>query len=248
MKLYRIYKIFEFEQMGARIVVEEKRATKSEQVYEELYRAITRADIPPRAKLSVKELAKEYNVSEIPVREALQRLASEEVLEYVKYVGYRVPPFSMERIRWLWEIKVCLEVFASQLAVENCGREELRKLHENIAQTYEIIEAEKWGEFEGINRKFHMTVYECSQNPFLCKEIVKYWNQTIKVRGPYSFKKENVLRSVAEHEEIVKALEEKDAERVKKMIYQQRVENWRRFSDEYRFASSILGKDTGGYF
>lgn len=68
----------------------------------------------------------------------------------------------MERIRWLWEIKVCLEVFASQLAVENCGREELRKLHENIAQTYEIIEAEKWDEFEGINRKFHMTVYECS--------------------------------------------------------------------------------------
>lgn len=228
--------------------MEEKRATKSEQVYEELYQAITSGDIPPKTKLSMKEVASEYNVSEIPVREALQRLVAEGVLEYVKYVGYRVPAFSLERLRWLWEIKVCLEQFAAQLAVANCTMDDLLYLRENIKKTYEIIGAQKWKEFEQLNREFHMGLYSCSGNPLLCKEIIKYWDRTVKIRGPYSFKKENVLRSIVEHEEIVNALMEKDGEKLKEKIYQQRVENWTYFSDEYQHARSILGKGSEGAF
>lgn len=222
--------------------MKEKRATKSEQVYEELYQAITSGDIPPKTKLSMKKIANDYNVSEIPVREALQRLVAEDVLEYVKYVGYQVPAFSLKRLRWLWEIKVCLEMFAAQLAVANYTEKDLRGLRENIRKTHEIIQKQEWEKFEQLNREFHLMLYTCSGNPLLCKEIVKYWNQTVKIRGPYGFKKENVLRSVQEHEEIVKALEQKDSKRLKETIYQQRVENWTHFSDEYQFARSILGR------
>lgn len=217
--------------------------TKSELVYNELYAAITNAEIPPKTKLTVKDLALKHNVSEIPVREALQRLSAEGLLEYVKYSGYVVPSPSIRHLRWLWEIKLGLELFAADLAVDNCTDAVLMELQDNINRSHEEIKNDRFESFESLNKAFHLIIYKSSANPFLVREIDKYWVQTVKIRGPYSFRKRNVHKSIEDHEIMLQALKDKDKELLKKMIRQHREENYQYFINAYNMVQEFLGND-----
>ena len=70
--------------------------TKQEFVYETLREAIMRCELGPGRRLVIDELARQLEVSAIPVREALQLLQSEGLVTNVPHVGATVSPVSRE--------------------------------------------------------------------------------------------------------------------------------------------------------
>ena len=87
-----------------------KPAAKSDQIYESLRQAIVRLDMPPGSPISEKDICAAYDVSRTPVREALQRLAEEDLVTIYPHSGTWVSRISFSVAEEGFVIRRALEV------------------------------------------------------------------------------------------------------------------------------------------
>lgn len=92
----------------------------ADRVFEELKGRILRFDLKPGERLLEDEMAREWQTSRTPVREACRRLAEAGLIRIVPRRGYYVREINLAEIEELYEVRIALETFAVSLAV---GRE-----------------------------------------------------------------------------------------------------------------------------
>lgn len=96
-----------------------KRVSLVDQVYEKLRERIVQLKIPFGSKLNVSKLQEEYGVSSTPVREALNRLFNEGLIEFENNVGARVIDITEEDVREIQEIAFAYQMVAARNALRN---------------------------------------------------------------------------------------------------------------------------------
>ena len=96
-----------------------KRVSLVDQVYEKLRERIVQLKIPFGSKLNVSKLQEEYGVSSTPVREALNRLLNEGLIEFENNVGARVIDITEEDVREIQEIAFAYQMVAARNALRN---------------------------------------------------------------------------------------------------------------------------------
>lgn len=161
-----------------KVIVSEKEHTKSESLTESLVEAIVSGEIEPGSKISEPELAKKYQVSRGPLREAMMRLEGLGLIERIPHVGARVITFSPEKLIELYSVREALEGMAARLAARYITQEELLSL-EMLLSTHSkhIDEVEgssyfhQHGDFD-----FHYRIIQASRNSklisLLCDECI----------------------------------------------------------------------------
>lgn len=100
----------------------------SHRAYEHLRRKLVTGDLPPGARLSNRQLAQEIGVSFTPVREAINRLASEGLVEYVRGSGAFVKRPDPADIAQIYDLREALEPFAAAQAARHIGPDEIEQL------------------------------------------------------------------------------------------------------------------------
>lgn len=95
-----------------------KRMSLVDQVYEKLRERIVGLEIPFGSKLNVSKLQEEYGVSSTPVREALNRLLNEGLIEFENNVGARVVDVSEDDVRMFQEVSFAYEMTAARYAMK----------------------------------------------------------------------------------------------------------------------------------
>ena len=93
-----------------------KRMSLVDQVYEKLKDKIVQLKIPFGSKLNVSKLQEEYGVSSTPVREALNRLLNEGLIEFENNVGARVIDITEDDVRRIQEVSFAYEMAAARYA------------------------------------------------------------------------------------------------------------------------------------
>jgi DNA-binding GntR family transcriptional regulator len=88
------------------------RATLRQKVVEALRGAILQGDIPPGHAIVEADLARRFQVSRGPLREALQELADDGLIVTVPFTGTRVADLSLREIREIFSLRTELEIFA----------------------------------------------------------------------------------------------------------------------------------------
>ena len=96
-----------------------KRVSLVDQVYEKLRERIVQLKIPFGSKLNVSKLQEEYGVSSTPVREALNRLLNEGLIEFENNVGARVIDITEKDVREFQEISFSYQMVAARNALRN---------------------------------------------------------------------------------------------------------------------------------
>lgn len=86
-------------------------------VYQTLRQSILCGEIRPGAALTIRGLAEKLDVSPMPVREALQKLASEEAIEVKNNRRISVPIISRDKFKELFSLRVLLETHAAETAL-----------------------------------------------------------------------------------------------------------------------------------
>jgi len=186
--------------------------TKKEKVYSSIQKEIMNGKLAPGERLVISNLADQFNVSEIPVREALQTLSSEGYVELMPHVGAIVSTLSEEEIREIFELRTCMEALATQLAVDHLTNFHLKKLEEMIESSKEILTSTEYQfeEYAKHNREFHEYIYRHCNNTRLYKIIFELWDYSN--RYPQIFQTTEALQnSIEEHTEIFNALKERNA-------------------------------------
>ena len=113
-----------------------KRVSLVDQVYDKLRERIVQLKIPFGSKLNVSKLQEEYGVSSTPVREALNRLLNEGLIEFDNNVGAHVIDITEKDVREIQEISFSYQMVAARNALRNGDAQQMAEEIEKYIEEY----------------------------------------------------------------------------------------------------------------
>ncbi len=192
-----------------------RRAT--DDVYDSLRQAILSGVFGPGDRLQIPEIAEKLGVSPTPIRHAVQKLATEGLVEVHPRSGTYVATLAVHDIEETFDIRCALECLAAETAVRHITEQELERLHELLAGLrQESVDEEGLRRHERLNSELHATVVRASGNRRLREihESLKANIQIARVHVVEGYRGGRFDMEQAEHAEIVAALEARDAGRL----------------------------------
>jgi DNA-binding GntR family transcriptional regulator len=195
--------------------------TKTGQIYRHIKSSILKGEIPVGEKLVIQHLADQFNVSAIPVREALSRLEAENLVSIVTYTGIYVKGIDLECLRELYPLRGVLEGYAVRLAADLITLDDFVELEQLIERMEQAIIDKNHTSMGQLNVDFHRKIYTLSGNKTLISLIDNLWEKTFFARLVFKFKPYRAKDSNKEHRMIVDALKAGNAKRAEKLIIRQ---------------------------
>lgn len=186
--------------------------TAQEVVLQELRSALASGVLMPGQQLVQEDLAVELGVSRVPIRESLKILEGEGHVTYHPNRGYFVTELSAADLSELYLIREILEAEALTRAVAEVSDADLRDIEEILG---EVNEAASSGDIYALaqaNRAFHLSIIELSGMNRLSRLIRQLWDASDIYRTVYFREESNRERIFAEHQEIFRALQARDAQ------------------------------------
>ncbi len=183
--------------------------------YSVLKEAVLAGNFRPGEVVTLRSLAKQLSIGEMPVREALRRLTSEGAFESLPNRSARVPVLTRRQVEQILELRAELEGKAAALAARNITLvqiEHLRALQQGMEQ------AVTKGDFRthlSLNMAFHFEIYRIADNPMLIPLIQMLWLRMAPLFAnmvPLMAAKTGVFRRVAadNHERLLAAFQARD--------------------------------------
>jgi DNA-binding GntR family transcriptional regulator len=183
---------------------------------------------PPGHRLTEEDLAEQYGVSRIPVRECLRLLEGEGFVRVKPYTGTFVAELTAQDAADLLEIRCVLEPLAASRAAETRTDDHLQALKQILADGNAALAAEDLEQLAELNTKFHTVLTEASGNNSL-NQIIGTLRH--KITWVYSVElPRRAADSWAEHRLIINALERSDADSARALM----VAHVRSAQDAYR--------------
>jgi DNA-binding GntR family transcriptional regulator len=194
-------------------IAERPFATKSEWVYEQLRRRILGGTYKPDDRLRLTELAREFSMSEMPVREALRMLQRDGLIEMHSHRGASVANLSWSRAAEIVSVRMHLEVLAVREAAPSHDKSSLAELGKILDRMDRDLAAGSAARFSTGNREFHRRLYEPGANAVLKQEIADLWDRVWRARAQSIFEvdRARMTAAQAEHRAILAALARNDA-------------------------------------
>lgn len=156
-------------------------APLNDRIYQSLKWSLIIGEYFPGSVLSIRSLAKKMGTSTMPVREALNRLASERLLTSSVKRSYRVAELDPKQVADQFFVRARLESIATQLAVSNLTSPQIDELESLARMMVRDIENGDNENYIVRNYNFHFSIYAASKNEELFWSIERLWAQT----GPY---------------------------------------------------------------
>jgi len=190
---------------------------KSQTIYRALRERILSNDIEPGARLVLRDIANQYQASDIPVREALRMLERDGLVETIPYRGARVTSLTTREVEETYFIRSHLESIATGLAAERITDAEIELLEVLMARMRDAVDAQDGPEFSDLNREFHQTIIASCGNEMLRELAMDIWQRHSGFQRVFRLVPKRLATSQAEHEGIMAALRDRDTERASKL-------------------------------
>lgn len=139
----------------------------AEEVHARLHRMIVDGEIPQGARLVEAQIAKDLDVSRAPVREAVNRLIQDGLLESRQYQGPTVVQLTLQKIKWLYDLRVAVECVAVREVTRRARKADVRLLRLSVA---DIRKHARRGDLKAVaeaESNFHDTLCQLSENPYV---------------------------------------------------------------------------------
>jgi len=184
----------------------------SELVYRELKERIISGELAPDTRLIELSIAAEFGVSRTPVREALKRLAAENLVLADPTRGIVVHAPDPAEIEDVFVLREALDGLAARLAAHRITPSELSRLRLIVDSMREAVENDRREQIIVANMRFHDVIYTAAGNQMLARvardlrDFVRRFS-TLPFASP-----DRVHHVLDEHRAILEALEAHDPE------------------------------------
>ncbi|MBN9360346.1 MAG: GntR family transcriptional regulator [Devosia sp.] len=172
-------------------------------VYQNLRDDIVSLRLKPGDPISEKEVAARYGVSRTPVREAIQRLADERLVEIYPQSGTFVARIPYDDLPEAMIIRKALETASVRLAAEKATRSQLLALATIVEQQREAAEANDRGAFHRADEAFHAKIAEVSGFPGIWRQVLQVKVQVDRYRRLTLSQQGRMAQVIADHERIL---------------------------------------------
>ncbi len=196
-----------------------------EKAYKILRERIISRELTPGQRLDLGKIESQLGISRTPLKEALNRLALEGLVEIVARRGTYVTDPTAEEIAESFEVRKALEIYAVGWAVEQATDEELRRLGSLVEELGEMARAEDWDalypRYMATDHQFHRELVGLSGNERLmgAHERENVHAQMARVRhwrSEKEFRWRELNLAQEEHERMMAALEARDRARAER--------------------------------
>lgn len=184
-------------------------ASAPEVIFQALKDAITKGDIAEGEVLRQDHIARLFNVSRIPVREALTRLEEQGLVVGQRYRGAVVSALSTDEVREIFEFRALLEPEVIRLSVGRLSPAQLKqaaKYHEAFGRE---ANPSRWNE---LNRNFHFCLYAEAGRPYYLQVIGAALNRVDRYLRAQLVLTDGMERAKREHGAILDACVGRDIE------------------------------------
>lgn len=197
------------------------KTTLSEQIYTILREDIINQTIKCGEKLTLKSLQNRFNVSSTPVREAMNRLSQEGLLDHVTNVGAKVVELNEKDIEEIYDFCSVLDVTALRLSLARKNLKEITvKLKLCLELQEQALTSGNIKDFMKHSDDFHDTFFQYADNSRLYDASLRIRSQfsilTTKYQN-YTITKSKVLK---EHKNIADTIFAKDFNRAELLMIQ----------------------------
>ena len=187
------------------------RANLHEQAFDRLRTMIVRGELKPGAVLVESELCNMLDVSRTPLREALKLLATQGLVELRQNRSARITPLRIEEISDLFETMSSIERLTAEFAAKRLTAEGLTELAHLQDEIERFGEAGDLAGYFEINQQIHSTIAVAAGNTVLREIHELLFPRTERARFFALSSLRRWKESIAEHREILAALEARQA-------------------------------------
>lgn len=233
----------------------------SEQAYDRIRHDILYGELFPNEKLQIDSISERYRIGTVPIREALNRLSSEGLVDRKSHRGFFVAAISMADLEELVKTRIWLEMLALEKSMRNADdawEEALVVSYHRLARTQRLLPTQEGREiseeWEVRHKTFHMLLLDrCGSSLLLgfCSTLmdqaVRYRNLSMNT-NPSRLRREG---AAAEHQAIMDAVLERDTMLACRLLaehYQTTLEGLRQVNLDQSTATQTRDRAGGGSF
>jgi DNA-binding GntR family transcriptional regulator len=200
----------------------------ADRAYVELRDQIVTLAIPPGAPINEDSLGRELRLGRTPLREAIKRLALENLVAVYPRRGTFVTEINITDLAHISDVRGQLEAHAAYRAAERltpAQRDELDALVEEVGSATGGPEV-----LMELDARVHRFVYRCAGNPYLRDTLERYLNLSLRIWYLVLGRLPHLFERVHEHQELLQAIRDGDADGAHALVS----EHVARFEQEIR--------------
>lgn len=181
--------------------------SKSELAYRLIRERIESGKYMPGYRLVQAPIAKELNISAVPVREAIRKLEAEGLITFERNIGAQVALVQETEYLHTMQTLALVEGFATAISAPFVAEEQLAKAAEINQQMRQSLSDFDPVRFSELNLEFHSVLFEKCPNPHILDLVHRGWNRMRVLRNSsFSFVPGRAAESVAEHDELLRLI------------------------------------------
>lgn len=194
--------------------------------YSHIYRSIISLDYPPGTALEEKRLMEELKLGRTPIREALLRLAAQQLVTTIPGKGFVVKQLTIQSTRAVFTALKVLELGIAGIVIQQRTDQQLEALKQANQQVTEAVVKQDILELVEANHNFHMVYAACADNEYLTKALnevraegdrlayLSYHNRI----DPLTTLARHYESVINQHDGIIKAMEKRNAAQLQQMV------------------------------
>ncbi|KZF12385.1 GntR family transcriptional regulator [Rhodococcus sp. EPR-157] len=182
--------------------------SKSQIAYHYVKERIARQEYTPGYRLVLGSIAKDLDISVVPVREAIRQLEAEGMVTFERNVGAHVSMVDDTEYRYSMQSLSILEGAATALAARRLSEDDLRHARAVNERMIESLQDFDPRQFTSLNQEFHKILFAKCVNPRMVTLVESEWGRLGHLRAStFTFVPGRAHESVQEHENIVRLIE-----------------------------------------
>ncbi|MCP5080817.1 MAG: GntR family transcriptional regulator [Alphaproteobacteria bacterium] len=196
------------------------RRSLHDELVERLRTLIVEGTLEPGLKVPERDLCEQFEVSRTPMREALKVLAADGLVTLTPNRGAWVSKLTLPELEEVFPVMGALEALSGELACARISDKQVaavRKLHDRMVVHYEAGELDA---YFAVNQQIHEAILEAADNETLSAQYRSLSTRIRRARYVANMTAERWAQAVDEHEQILNALEARDAGRLANILRQ----------------------------
>ena len=215
----------------------------SAKIRDSLEQRIVEGELGNGKRLDETELSSFYGVSRTPVREALQRLAESGLADHLPRRGTFVRSPSLSQLVEMFEVMAELECMAIRLAARRATANDIDALEKDNETCRAAVAANDTKKYYEVNARLHGRIYQMSGNSFLAIEARRLHDRLRPFRRLQLRVRGRMEESMAEHDIILAALRDGDADRAMETMKKHITIVGVRFNDLVSSFNQLMGDE-----
>ena len=182
--------------------------SKSQRSYQWIRARIADGSYTPGYRLVLGQIARELDVSAVPVREAIRMLEAEGLVTFERNVGAQVAMIEETEYLYTMQTLSLVEGAATALSMPHILAEDIARAREVNAEMIQCLQDFHPHRFTELNLEFHSILFKKCPNPHLLDLVHRGWGRLNALRdSTFSFVPGRAEESVGEHEQLLALIE-----------------------------------------